>query len=56
MAILGVFSLQVLLFKAAVWALSGLLAFAAGTFDYPALAGNGASIISIAPLVVIQPR
>jgi hypothetical protein len=56
MAILGVFYLRVLLFKAAVWALSGLLAFASLTFDYPALAGNGASVISIAPLVIIQPQ
>jgi hypothetical protein len=55
MAILGVFYFRVLLFKAAVWALSGLLAFASLTFDFPALAGNGASVISIAPLAIIQP-
>jgi hypothetical protein len=56
MAILGLFYLRVLLFKSAVWALSGLLAFASMTFDYPAVAGNGASVISIAPLVIIQTR
>jgi hypothetical protein len=55
MAMFGMFYLRVLLFKAAIWALSGLLTFASLTFDYPALAGNGASVISIAPLVIIQP-
>jgi hypothetical protein len=55
MAILGIFYFRMLLLKAAVWALSGLLAFASVSFDYPAFAGTGAPAISIAQFVTIPP-
>jgi hypothetical protein len=56
MAELGLFYLRMLLFKAAVWMLSGLLAFASMNFDLPALSDDHASVISIATFSIIQPR
>jgi hypothetical protein len=57
MACFGVFYFHDLLLKAAAWALSGMLAMGAATFDYPAFAGDAVMPFSLsAPFAIVAPR
>jgi hypothetical protein len=57
MACFGVFYFHDLLLKAAGWALSGMLAMGAATFDYPAFAGDAVMPFSLsAPFAIVAPQ